>query len=62
MMQIKMQILEEAYIFFPTNISNMNWENRQKEKLAQHKYCIDLSNAELEQVLVQNFWMTNGFC
>ena len=51
-MQVKIQILEEAYRFFPTNISNMKWENRRKEKLAQHNYYIDLSNVELEQVLV----------
>ena len=51
--------MAEVYIILPTNISNMTYPNRQKEELAQFKYCISLSNANLEQVLVQNVSLTS---
>ena len=38
----------------------MSSPNRQKEKLGQCKYCVELSNADLQQVLVQNVWPTKG--
>ena len=48
------KILEDVYRILPMNISVMTYPNWQKEKLTQLKYCINLSNVDLEQVLVQN--------
>ena len=56
---LQCKILEEAYRILPTNISIMNCPNRQKEKVAQHKYCANLSNADLERVLFWSLCLTN---
>ena len=56
---LQYKILEEAYRILPTAISNMTYSNQGNENLAQYKYYINLSNADLEQVLecLTNKWV-----